>query len=248
MERFVEEVRVIELLQREDPDRAILYYATGLSEIQISNYFNKDWCFELNISNTRVDARHFSLVDQFNAGATVRYRALFLLDCIRNQFAQGNGRSAALALLVNGTDFDCFRNINRFVDAALSNPLFHCRAEDVHRRADALKGKESDIQNCSKFHSCLRIAYRQIQSTGDEMEGLSDSNRWFVKKEEYSNDTNDKRPIVVTFMVRHCNIESDPEIIVAVEHTIVKVDESLIDQFACDYNCDSYVERYVRSF
>lgn len=245
MEGFVEESRVIEIFQRGSADRAILYFASGLSEVQACSYFNSDWCFELNISNTRVDARHFSLVDHFDAGSHVRYRALFLLECIRSQFSQGEGRSTALALLLNGTDFDCFLKINHSVQAALSNPLFHCRAEEVHRRADALKGNENDIESCSKFRKCLRMAYAHMQNVADAMEGLSDSNRWFVLKEGYPSDTSDERPIVVTFMVRHNSVDSDPEIIIAIEHTMVKVDESLVDQFACDYNCDSYVERYV---
>lgn len=244
---FADESRVLEILQSGAADRAILYFALGLSETQSTSFFNSDWCFKLNVSSAKLDIRHFSLVDQFEAGSHVRYRALLLLDCICSQLSHGAGRSAALALLRSGTDFDCFSCADKSLGVALRNPFFHCCAEDVHNRTGALIASESELKNCSQLLRILRISYARMVNIADAMDGVRDSGLWFVKQESYPSDMDDGTTINVSFMLRHTSIENDPEIIIAIEHTIVEVDKSVADELARELNCDSYVERYVLS-
>ena len=222
-------------------DRAILYYAYGLSEVQSNNFFNNDRCFELNISSAMIDARHFGLVDLFPRGTdfNVRYRALFLLDCIRHRFSQGNGRSAKLALIRSGAGFNLLEDISPSLGDVLRNPLFGCPAREVLDKAGACEGKERDIQNCYDFHRTLARFYMQRKTIVSAMDGLRDLKDWFVHQESYGNED---QPIIVTLMVRHCAVDSDPEIIITIEHTIVEVEKSVADEFARDFNCDSYVE------
>lgn len=241
-----DESAVAEFLQRSSADRAILYFAFGLSEIQTSHFFNDDWCSELNLSSSKVGANHFGLVDEFPSDDgcnDVRYRALFMLDCIRSQFAQGDGRLAELALLRRGEVFDLFKGCDSLTISILRNPLFACPAMDIHRRAGKCKGNKSDKQKCSDFHENLVDFYDLRDSIVVAIEALSDSDCWFIRREIYPSEAQDEKPIIISFMLRHAT-DNKPEIIIAIEHTIVEVNKIVADALARDYNCDSYVERY----
>lgn len=227
MEGLVHESRVTELLQRSTTDRAILYFAFGLSDN--SHFFNSDWCFELNLLSATVDARHFALIDR-NRNDAVRYRALFMLDSIRNYFSNGEDRTAFLR---GGSSFNLFRNVDSdsAMGCVLSHSLFHLRAEEVLSIAEG-----RDLEDYFDFYRMLSRYYVQRQAIVDAMEHLCESGLWFVLRETC---TNGEQPIVVSFMMRHV-ADSDPEIIIAIEHTVFELPN--------EYNCDSYVDRYVVRF
>ena len=214
-------------------DREILYFATGLSDQPLTDYFNSDWCTELQFARSLLDPKHFALVDKFGWDHKLNYRILFLLESILSQCENDN---EILARAINGKGFDALAGST--VAEILRNPLFNATVEELNEKYKiSVKGERANIHN---LIDALDDFYKRDHNKDiiKAIAGQHDENQWFVWSRECTGpDIVDASAVIIKLMLRHKS-GGHPEIVITIEHSV-----TMVQELAQDFNCDSYVER-----
>lgn len=225
---------LLDLLQQNDANRAILYFATGLSVELQEEIASRDWCTQMNFDNTIIDAKTFTLVDWFRK-TVPKYRAFFLWHSLCIQLLDEETLSRNLAHATTGKGFDTTECVTDASPLMKDRLFSHCSDDILDMLFD---GSGRDYYNT--FLVPLNAFYKQYEN---DIQVLSsgDYADWLVLPQKSS----EKGGIKVTMALRHhLNVQDEPEIVILIDYMNDYVDKEmsqLVKEITLDYNCDSYI-------
>lgn len=225
-----EEIISYYLSQPTDPNRVSLFYAHGIMDPQIQEILASDWFTELRFSSGSYNPHSFSIVDHFTDEESSRYRVLFLLETLRSQLQLFDSRTV-LANATSGNGFDPFNHPSVSGIDALRKPLFKLSAEKLHLlMRDKKIGTESFAlyRSIDNFYDAQEAKFKALGA----LSSRTDRHLWFVWTEHIP-----QSGITIRLILRHM-VDSAPEIIVTVEHTLDNEDKKVIEEFDSQFNCD----------